>query len=288
MVYFYTLNFTKVYLEERFEILDSYYEDKGYEGYYEKNKEYYVSVYHMVLDEENKILFPFEEYEEEKQWKTVEAIGEYLNKAGNRQGKKGKLRIGEETYFYSSKFYEGRFDDFFIRKGGENRYRVIAYTNISVIDSFSSYINKIFLLQMVLSVVLGIIMIRTITGHLEKGFENVKDYIRKVENRKEILNPINCCYIEFNQIMRALYRMGKRVQKAEKNQENFFQNASHELRTPLTSIQGYAECIYYDTMEDHKTAAEIILKNSHKMQELVEEIFFCQGWNWKKALKIIL
>lgn len=285
MVQQYTGKLAGTYIEERLEILDAYYYDKGYEGYYEKNKEYFLSVYHFVLDENKNIVFPFKEYEDEGQWNTMETIRDQM--AGGKKEKKGKLPIENSTYFYTSKFYQGEFDDFFIKEKGNNirTYEVVVYTNISMIDSFSHFINKVFIVQMILSILAGLIMIWTITTRLERGFLRLRDYIQKVETKKEMPEPPDCFYVELNRIVTALHHMGKRVQKAERKQESFFQNASHELRTPLMSIQGYAEGIYYDTIEDHKVAAEVIIKNSDKMRGLVEEILFLSRMELEKSFE---
>ena len=244
-------------------------------------------MYHLVLDENKNIVFPFKEFEDENQWKTIEEIGNKIKNDRSDKEKKGKLQIGKDTYFYNSRFYQGEFDNFFITEKGnfKSKYEVVVYTNISIIDSFTSFINVVFLVQMLFSILAGLIMIRTITGRLEKGFFKLRDYIQKVETKKELQSPPDCYYTELNRIVTALHHMGKRVQKAEKKQESFFQNASHELRTPLMSIQGYAESIYYNTIEDHKSAAEIIMKNSDKMRILVEEILFLSKMELEKSFK---
>lgn len=141
LLYQYIVSETGDYMAERFEVLDSYYYDTGYEGYYEKNEEYHVSVYHMILDEEKNVIFPYEEYEEKESWSTIEAIARQVRAKGNSKEKKGKIRSGEAVYYYKNRFYEGRFDDFFIREDKENpeKYEVIAYANVSVIESFVSY-----------------------------------------------------------------------------------------------------------------------------------------------------
>lgn len=284
MVQEYTKKLTGTYIAERFEILDSYYRDKGYEGYYEKNTDYFLNVYHFVLDENKNIVFPFEEYEEESKWKTIEELRNHISFESKNKEKEGKIQLEKETYFYTSRFYQGEFDDFFIKEKGNKvkQYEVVVYTNISMIDSFSAFINKVFFIQMILSILAGIIMILVITRRLESGFCKLRGYIQKIETKKELPTPPDCFYGELNQIVIALYHMGIRVQRAERNQENFFQNASHELRTPLMSIQGYAEGIYYNTIEDHKIASGVIMKNSEKMRILVEEILFLSKMDVEK------
>lgn len=70
------------------------------------------------------------------------------------------------------------------------------------------------------------------------------------------------------------YKKGMSVQKEHITLTKYFQNASHELKTPIMSIQGYAEGICENVIRDHKRAAEIIMAESEKMSELVEEILY--------------
>ena len=67
------------------------------------------------------------------------------------------------------------------------------------------------------------------------------------------------------------FRFGRDIEKEAERQQTFFQNASHELKTPLMAIQGYAEGIQAGVM-DSGSAAEVILSESDRMAELVEEL----------------
>ena len=67
------------------------------------------------------------------------------------------------------------------------------------------------------------------------------------------------------------FRFGRDIEKEAERQQTFFQNASHGLKTPLMAIQGYAEGIQAGVM-DTGSAAEVILEESDRMTELVEEL----------------
>ena len=67
------------------------------------------------------------------------------------------------------------------------------------------------------------------------------------------------------------FRFGRDIEKEAERQQTFFQNASHELKTPLMAIQGYAEGIQAGVM-DAGSSAEVILAESDRMTELVEEL----------------
>ena len=67
------------------------------------------------------------------------------------------------------------------------------------------------------------------------------------------------------------FRFGRDIEKEAERQQTFFQNASHELKTPLMAIQGYAEGIQAG-VRDTASAAEVILAESDRMTELVDEL----------------
>ena len=67
------------------------------------------------------------------------------------------------------------------------------------------------------------------------------------------------------------FRFGRDIEKETERQQTFFQNASHELKTPLMAVQGYAEGIQAGVM-DTGSAAEVILAESDRMTELVDEL----------------
>lgn len=55
---------------------------------------------------------------------------------------------------------------------------------------------------------------------------------------------------------------------------DFVVNASHELRTPLTAIKGFSENLVDELQGDHKHYAEIILKNTERLINIVQDIMF--------------
>lgn len=281
----YILRFTGKHIEDRFKILDAYYNETGYEGYYEQDSPYVLYVEHLILDNENQIIYPDEAYESEDSWKLITEIVKKYEKGGLFSSEKGKIRVNNKTYFYQTKQYTGEFDDFFIIKGREDAaksYVVLAYTDISVIAGFLRFLNFVLLAQMILSAIAGLLIVFLINAKINLAFGKLKKYIEKAHRKEKLPQEVSFFYQEFNEVARALFQMSQMVEEAEKKQESFFQNASHELRTPLMSIQGYAEGIMLDAVEDEKTAAEIILKNSEKMSSLVDEILFLSKMDMNK------
>lgn len=80
------------------------------------------------------------------------------------------------------------------------------------------------------------------------------------------------------------FRFGRDIENEAERQQTFFQNASHELKTPLMAIQGYAEGIQAGVMEAG-SSAEVILAESDRMTELVEELWTSPGSTWGGSLR---
>lgn len=65
---------------------------------------------------------------------------------------------------------------------------------------------------------------------------------------------------------------GRRIEDSQSKLKRFFMNASHELKTPLQAIQGYAEGVEKGIIQDPQMAASVILQQSHKMRDLIDEL----------------
>lgn len=79
---------------------------------------------------------------------------------------------------------------------------------------------------------------------------------------------------ELEELADTMDEMAEELKEYNFAQRKFLQNASHELKTPLMSIQGYAEGLKDDVFEDKQKALDIIVEESIRLKELVEELIF--------------
>ena len=84
--------------------------------------------------------------------------------------------------------------------------------------------------------------------------------------------PVHYPIREAEELKDSFNQMARQLGQADARQKTFFQNASHELRTPLMSICGYAQGIQYGVFPDHAHAAQIIVAESMRLKELVDDI----------------
>ena len=80
-----------------------------------------------------------------------------------------------------------------------------------------------------------------------------------------------CAGIVFLLLLALSKRATRPFAENWERQRQFVTDASHELKTPLMAIQGYAEGIQAGVM-DTASAAEVILAESDRMTELVDEL----------------
>jgi len=79
---------------------------------------------------------------------------------------------------------------------------------------------------------------------------------------------------EIAEMVDSINEMSMKISQAEKAQTEFMSSISHELRTPLTAISGWGETLMYDEnqSEESKKGLAIILKESHRLTKMVEEL----------------
>lgn len=81
----------------------------------------------------------------------------------------------------------------------------------------------------------------------------------------------------FNAMADKIQENVKELKKTDQLRRELIANVSHDLRSPLASIQGYLETILLkeSSLSDQKRKEylEIILKNTHGLRQLVEELF---------------
>lgn len=268
-------------IEEEFEVYNSSY-DENYVSPESELSPYEspVTVYDIILDEKYEPVYPPLPWESDEEEQRIVSIVEYFQKnptAAKRRFAQ-KVHAGHNTYYVKSKVYLGEFVDYNIVKTdlpqNQKEYVVIIYTNITDIQNFSNRLNQVLLLLIIGSAILSAIAFFWMARRIDTALDKLKTYILKVGKREDIPCVGDLHYAEFNEVAKTVNDMSAMIDKAEESQKLFFQNASHELRTPLMSILGYAEGIYSGVMKDEKKASHVILRESKKMSDLVDEILF--------------
>lgn len=114
-----------------------------------------------------------------------------------------------------------------------------------------------------------------LAGRIARPVADLSALTRKIGGG-EFIVPSAPKGTEETEELRVLYAsirdMAARLESADQSQKTFFQNASHELKTPLMSIQGYAEGIAKGVLPDVQNAAGVIVSESVRLGQLVDEL----------------
>lgn len=150
---------------------------------------------------------------------------------------------------------------------------IIIYASLQNMSHLQLMINCILFIILVLSLIVIVLLSSRLSKKLTEPFIYLNESMKAMEKRdfgKQIEMPV---YAELSEMVHSFNAMSEKLAYYDKAQKTFLQNASHELRTPLMSIQSYAEGIKFDVV-DGDTAAEVIIDESKRMADLVEELLY--------------
>ena len=156
----------------------------------------------------------------------------------------------------------------------EEKSNVLIYTNISSVNGMIDSVNKVLLLVIAMVGLIAIFIGFVMTKSISSSLYGLKEFIQGLGEEDGDRSKDRIYYTEFMEMADFMEEQSDELMASQKLQKLIFQNASHELRTPLMSIQGYAEGIATNVLKNHQSAAQVIITESKKMSELVDEMLY--------------
>lgn len=150
---------------------------------------------------------------------------------------------------------------------------IVIYSSLQKVNQLQYVINAILFAILIFSALIIMIFSSLLSKKISEPFSSLNQHIRAIAERNfgtKIEMPV---YDELSDLVNNINSMSEKLETYDKAQKTFLQNASHEFRTPLMSIQSYAEGIKYDVV-DQGTASDIIIDESKRMTNLVEELLY--------------
>ncbi len=122
--------------------------------------------------------------------------------------------------------------------------------------------------------VLVLLLSLFITKKLIRPLMELGEELRKVKQRQFAEVRLIRAGGEIGSVARTVHELAGELDRYNRVQKQFFQNASHELKTPLMSIAGYAEGIRDGVFEGESSrrGLDIILSESGRLKKLVSEM----------------
>ncbi len=143
---------------------------------------------------------------------------------------------------------------------------------IIIRDSFLWSVVRV----IIIAVLIGILFGSYITNKIIEPLQNLEKRLKEISigdfsGRLKVEEDD-----ELGDIAKAFNNMSQQLERYQKAQSRFIQNASHELKSPLMNIQGYAEGlqagVFNEVEEDE--AFEIIVSEAQRLKSVVEELLF--------------
>lgn len=172
------------------------------------------------------------------------------------------------------KIWDGSDDRFLVEVSELPQGTLTLLTPMNEIKAIEKALLGRFLIVLCLAGALVFIISLLITRKLIHPLMRLREELKKVKNRQFADVQIVKAGGEIGVVAKTVHELAEELDRYNRVQKQFFQNASHELKTPLMSISGYAEGIRDGVLEGERAAKglDIILSESGRMNKIVTEM----------------
>ncbi|MFP4456596.1 MAG: sensor histidine kinase [Clostridia bacterium] len=143
---------------------------------------------------------------------------------------------------------------------------------IIIRDSFLWSVVRV----IVIAVLIGVLFGSYLTSKLIEPLQNLEKRLKEISigdfsGRLKVEEDD-----ELGDIAKAFNNMSQQLERYQKAQSRFIQNASHELKSPLMNIQGYAEGLQAGVFNESEKdeALDIVVSETQRLKSVVEELLF--------------
>lgn len=156
-----------------------------------------------------------------------------------------------------------------------NNVHLIVYSDVFKSKGFVKIVNDILLLIVIITAIITILISNSVAKKISRPILLLSNYAKKIGEREYQAEFIKYdSHDEIGRLVETMQAMSEKLYTYDSTMKAFMQNASHELRTPLMSIQGYAEGIKYGVVDEEDKAVDIIIEESKRLSDLVEELLY--------------
>ena len=151
---------------------------------------------------------------------------------------------------------------------------VIIYSDTSQVNSLRIMINVILIIILIFAMGITIFYSIYTSRKISEPFTAINNHLSELSQRNFHKTIHLETHDEINELIDHINILSEKLKKYEEDQATFLQNISHEIRTPLMSIQSYAEGIKYHVLEDAENASNIIIQETKRITDLVEQLTY--------------
>jgi signal transduction histidine kinase len=155
-----------------------------------------------------------------------------------------------------------------------NQAVLVIYSDLSNQTKAVFTINLILFAILIITAFIAVAISNKLSKNISEPIFQLSIYAQKIGDRLYDVPSPQLNDKELTNLAETMKTMANKLSAYDYTIKSFVQNASHELRTPLMSIQGYAEGIKYGVIEDQSNAIEIIIEESKRLSNLVEDLLY--------------
>ena len=229
---------------------------------YKKEIDKYAVSYHanlVVLDSRGKIAATATDYQHDEH-DTIEKgmLNDYLEKGNDG--------------IFNYKTEEDSLVVIPVKIHNQSDNSVFIYASMRSLWSTLVWGNRALLVIIALSVICFFVASNIIAHNISKPIKDLSDHMEVIGDGN--FSPVadTDSSAEMQTLTMSINEMLARLQAYHDAHTRSIQNLSHDLKTPLMSIGGYAEGIKYGVFDNVDDAADVIIKESKRLTQVVEKM----------------
>ena len=226
--------------------------------------ELYLNIKYAIIDEDRSIIYP--KSEDSRELHLLES--RILPSINSNRWIRNSINRNKVFYFNSDRKKYGA-----VLYNVDNKYLFI-YSDLNKVRKANIMVNIILIPVILITVIVTAIVSNKVSKKISKPIYELSQNAKKIGERDYTKKKIYYEDIEIDNLSNTMNEMAYKLENYDITMKTFMQNASHELRTPLMSVQGYAEGIKYGVVEDEEKAIDIIIEESKRLANLVEDLLY--------------
>lgn len=184
------------------------------------------------------------------------------------------FELGKTKYFTTN---YGRYVAVKFSLGESETYkdcRIVVYSDLSLYGEIIKGSEDVLRSASIVAALIMFVAVFIVSSALSSQIKKLCSFADKLGHGDFTTHSEDFSVRELQELAENMNTAAVKLDKYDKEQKQFFQNVSHELRTPLMSIQGYAEGIQYGIFPEAAEAAGVIVDESKRLTEMLEQILY--------------
>ncbi|GFP78139.1 HAMP domain-containing sensor histidine kinase [Clostridium fungisolvens] len=225
-----------------------------------------LDIKYIVINEDKNIIYPNENINQEDKDTSSELITKIKKNQISNINRGVVINLNIRGNKYQAVSYPIKLQN--------NSCYLIVYSDLSKSDEVTRKVNFLLFSILIIMAIISLSISTKLAKKISNPIYDVIKYAKNIAERNYTVKEFNFEHEELTELSKTMSFMAAKLSSYDNTMKTFMQNASHELRTPLMSIQGYAEGIRLDVVEDKNKAIEIIIEESKRLSTLVEDLLY--------------